>query len=192
MNGIYTDMGQVGGSDHQSEEVDFDVGAAARVRRAPGVAASPSATRSAALAMITAAVALLQGCDGPAAECDGYYGTEVCPKDGMVASDWTSYWLVLVVRALVVAIVFGYAGLRYASWGKQEWLLVQTEPDNAKDNNIDSGIGCLPSTSTKSTVDQSNRMRRAAGTQSQTTHKWRWATPRSQPLSISMHGAFLE
>eukprot|EP00959_Pyramimonas_sp_CCMP1952_P014649 310412-Pyramimonas_sp.AAC.1 len=55
MNGICADMGQVAESDHQSEEVDFDVGAAARARRAPGVAASPSATRSAVLAMITAA-----------------------------------------------------------------------------------------------------------------------------------------
>eukprot|EP00959_Pyramimonas_sp_CCMP1952_P211502 4426129-Pyramimonas_sp.AAC.1 len=37
MNGIYTDMGQVAESDHQSDEVEFDAGAAARVRRAPGV-----------------------------------------------------------------------------------------------------------------------------------------------------------
>ncbi|CAK0881954.1 unnamed protein product, partial [Prorocentrum cordatum] len=158
MNGIYTDMGQVAESDHQSEEVDFDVGAAARVRRAPGVAASPSATRSAALAMITAAVALLHGCEGPATEYDGYYDTEVCSKGGVVASDWTNYWLVLVVWTLVVATVSGYAGFRYASWVEQEWLLVQTEPDDAKDKKIDSGIGCMSSTSTKSTVDQSNRM----------------------------------
>ncbi|CAK0869723.1 unnamed protein product [Prorocentrum cordatum] len=129
---------------------------------------------------------------GPATGYDGYYDTEVCSTDGVVASDWTSYWLVLVVWTLVVAIVFGYAGFRYASWGEQEWLLVQAEPDDAKDKKIDSGIGCMLSTSTKSTVDQSNRTRRTVGTQSQTTYKWRWATPRFQPLSISMHGAFLE
>ncbi|CAK0808372.1 unnamed protein product [Prorocentrum cordatum] len=192
MNGIYTDMGQVAESDHQSEEMDFEVGAAARVRRAPGAAASPNVTRSAPLAMITAAVALLQGCEGPATEYDGYCDAEVCSKDGAVVSDWTNYWLVLVVWTLVVATVFGYAGFRYASWGEQEWLLVQTQPGDAKDKKIDSGIGCMSSTSTKSTVDQSNRMRRTVGTQPQTTYKWRWATPRFQPLSISMHGAFLE
>eukprot|EP00959_Pyramimonas_sp_CCMP1952_P277615 5803356-Pyramimonas_sp.AAC.1 len=100
MNGIYTDMGQVAESDHQSEEMDFEVGAAARVRRAPGAAASPNVTRSAPLAMITAAVALLQGCEGPATEYDGYCDAEVCSKDGAVVSDWTNYWLVLVVWTL--------------------------------------------------------------------------------------------
>ncbi|CAK0865232.1 unnamed protein product [Prorocentrum cordatum] len=117
MNGIYTDMGQVAESDNQSDQVEFDVGAVAGVRRASGVAASPSVTRSAALAMITAAVALLQGCEGPAIEYDGYCDTEICSKDGVVASDWASYLLALVVWALVVATVFGYAGFRYAGWG---------------------------------------------------------------------------
>ncbi|CAK0847992.1 unnamed protein product, partial [Prorocentrum cordatum] len=173
INGIHTDMGQVAESDHQSEEVDFGAGAAARVRRARGVATSPSVNRPAALAMIAAAVALLQGCEGPAAEHDGYYDTEVCPKDDAVASDWTNYWLVVVVWTLVVATVFGYAGFRY-------------------DEKIDSGIGCMSTTSTKSMVEQSNQTRRTVGTQSQTTYKWRWAAPRFQPLSMSMHGAFLE
>ncbi|CAK0797434.1 unnamed protein product, partial [Prorocentrum cordatum] len=159
MNGIYTDMGQVAGSDHQSEEVDFDVEAAVRVRRARGVATSPSVSRSAALAMITAAVTLLQGCEGPATEYDGYYDTEVCSKDGAVVSDWANYWLVVVVWALVVAAVCGYAGFRYASWGGgggAEWLLVPTEPDDAKDKKTDSGISCVP---VPSTAEQSYHTR---------------------------------
>ncbi|CAK0835553.1 unnamed protein product [Prorocentrum cordatum] len=170
MNGIYTDMGQVAESDHQSEEVDFDVGAATRVRRARGAATSPGVSRSAALAMITAAVTLLQGCEGPATEYDGYYDTEVCSKDGVVASDWTSYWLVVVVWTLVAATVCSYAGFRYANWGESEWLLVSPEPDDVKDKKIDAGISCV---SAPSMVEQSNQTRRTVGTQSQTTYKWR-------------------
>eukprot|EP00959_Pyramimonas_sp_CCMP1952_P105725 2210839-Pyramimonas_sp.AAC.1 len=41
LNGIYADMGQVAESDQQSEEVDIDVGAAARVRRSRSAAGSP-------------------------------------------------------------------------------------------------------------------------------------------------------
>eukprot|EP00959_Pyramimonas_sp_CCMP1952_P451451 9452088-Pyramimonas_sp.AAC.1 len=66
-------MGQVAESDHQSEEVDFDVGAAARVRRSRSAAGSPGANRSAALAMIAALATLLQGCEGQTAHYHGYY-----------------------------------------------------------------------------------------------------------------------
>jgi hypothetical protein len=137
----------------------------------------------------------LQGCEGQTAHYDGYYyDVEVCSKDGIVASDWTSYLLIVVVWALVVAAVSGYAGFRYAGLRDPEWLLVPPEPDTTlkEMRPADMVDTTIPSVPASSVMTRPSQMRRSASTQSQTTHKWKWAAPRFQPVQDHAHGVFLE
>ncbi|CAK0870594.1 unnamed protein product [Prorocentrum cordatum] len=178
LNGIYTDMGQVAESDHQSEEVDFDVGAAARVRSSRTSTSSLGASRSAALAMITAAATLLQGCEGQVADQSSYYyDTEVCSRDGMATSDWTGFLMMVAVWTLIVAAISGYAGFRYASMRDSDWVLVSPEPNEMTEEttHTDKMEDPLPGVPASLVMMRPSQPTRNVSTQSQMTYKWKWA-----------------
>ncbi|CAK0856495.1 unnamed protein product [Prorocentrum cordatum] len=181
LSGINADMGQVVASDEQSDEVDFDVGAVARPSQLQPLGGP---------AMITAAAALLQGCEGPPAEHNGYYyDAEVCASvDGLVASDHSSYLLMLVLWAPVAAAVGGYAGFRYAESRGAEWLLAPPEPNDEKDA-TPTDMTMILNVPASSVMQRPDQVRRPIGTHSQTSYKWKWGTPRFQSVPDYAHGA---
>ena len=79
---------------------------------------SAGSNRSAALAMITAAAALLQGCSaGPAAEHNVCYNdgqSQVRAQDAVAKSDWMGNWMIMLAVAwmLVGAAIGTCAGFK--------------------------------------------------------------------------------